>query len=211
MKKEYKILSLGILIGAISMGIISVGASIIFNADEISFESQNENWKVSTVSEAISSLKTDYVNDKQDIINSLKDKGLDLNNNSSYKDIKDKIDNMGGTKIYYLGTGTSFNIKTKLPDIDYTQLNANNFIIGASSSSNTTGTRKTYQTHQYISGKTTGFNLSKSYNATTGVLTVSGNVTTSTVCNDDSYIYCTDMTMQSTATVFAYLIIGDIQ
>ena len=39
--------------------------------------------------------------------------------------------------VYYLGTGTSFDIKTLLPTVDYAKLTSDNFIVGCNTSSST--------------------------------------------------------------------------
>lgn len=81
-----------------------------------------------------------------------------------------------------LGTAQTFNIRTLLPNVDYTQLTTNNFVIVTSS------TLSHGSTPVYYEGQRTYVNESctKSYNSSTGVLTcrlnwnylASGNVDT---------------------------------
>lgn len=74
-----------------------------------------------------------------------------------------------GASIIHLGTGTSFDIKTLLPDIDYTNLTSDNFIIAPASAS-------IYFSGTTVSGsisQSRGTSFTKSYDATTGVLTIS--------------------------------------
>lgn len=88
-----------------------------------------------------------------------KDVGYDnTNSDISSDNVQDAIDELSNkienvTKIYSLGDGTTFNIKALYPDV-YKKLTISNFIIS------------------YGEG---------SYNATTGVLTITNNVITGTV------------------------------
>ena len=77
--------------------------------------------------------------------------------------------------IYYLGEGTSFDLKTIIPSVDYTKLTADNFIVEAQSKASTTigGFTSGGPSSDFIQGSTT---LNKSYNASTGVLSAHYNV-----------------------------------
>lgn len=83
-----------------------------------------------------------------------------------------------GTQVFYLGTGTSFNIKTLLPDVDYTTLTSSNFIVcqsilngsGYQGDSFTPNSDGNYNAGSYLS--VGGSTPSYSYNATSGVLSV---------------------------------------
>lgn len=136
------------------------------------------------------------------------------------KDVKAAIDELydyankqsSTPNVYYLGTGTSFDIKTKYPDIDYTKLTANNFITGVTAINRVNATYgPSGGEYRYISAYITGFNLSKSYNSTTGVLTVGGNGYSLTGCIDNGFIYCKDAYSAANATPFVYLVVGNIQ
>ena len=85
-----------------------------------------------------------------------------------------------------LGTGTSFNV-TKYPG--YTKFTVDNFIVGAVSVYAVTGNVG------YVNFSST---VSKSYNQSTGILTISGTVATYNVGNQNSY---------ATVETKAYLII----
>ena len=81
---------------------------------------------------------------------------------------------LGSGQPILLGTGTSYNIKTLYPTY-YAGLTADNFIVAFNSASSTGGTRNPdaalYPQFGNISGSTT---LTKSYNSTTGQLTIGG-------------------------------------
>lgn len=81
---------------------------------------------------------------------------------------------LGSSQPILLGTGTSYNIKTLYPTY-YADLTADNFIVAFNSASSTGGTRNPdaalYPQFGSISGSTT---LTKSYNSTTGQLTIGG-------------------------------------
>ncbi len=114
--------------------------------------------------------------------------------------------NINSSKFIDLGTGTSFNIKTSYPNIDYASLTEKNFIVGTMAATNLTGTSAN-SAHQYLSTYMSGFSLSKSYNTSTGVLSVGGNGYSFCACNDDSYLYCCDVNRSGSVTPHAYLIL----
>lgn len=115
------------------------------------------------------------------------------------------------SSVYYLGTGTTFDIKQLYPNIDYTKLDDNSFIIGSNSfskqfsgtASGTCNARCSYYCWgsfwDSCSGSSTasvpysvnatGGIQSHSYNSTTGILTI----------NADG------------CTPFAYLVLGGIE
>ena len=70
-----------------------------------------------------------------------------------------------GSTVYYLGTNYTYNIKTLLPDVDYTSLTASNFIVCGGNASRV-----------YLgdgnAGCAEGVSLSVTYNNTTGVLSI---------------------------------------
>lgn len=143
MKKYITGIIIGILISSSSVFAINY----LYNANDVSYDPKDETWDVDNV-------------------------------NSAIGDLYSKIDN---NKIFNLGTGTSFNIKqmseTKgnaLYGIDWSNLTSDNFII----------TNLTSQTQYYTGGS--GLNpawsghpayvnftaATKSYNQSTGILTV---------------------------------------
>lgn len=77
-------------------------------------------------------------------------------------------------KVYSLGTGTSFDIKTLYPEIDYTKITEDNFIVGATSLS--AGTPMLAKVGSWVGSQVSisvNVNTSKSYDASSGILTVS--------------------------------------
>ena len=100
------------------------------------------------------------------------------------------------SNVYYLGVGTSFNIKSKLPN-DYAKLTVNNFIVGCNSASVNLFVAGNYAAH----GGGTNAWVSKNYTASTGILTVSN-------------LYAKYEYGSASATMngscFAYLVVGDI-
>lgn len=110
--------------------------------------------------------------------------------------------------IINLGTGRSFDLKNLCPDVDYTKLTVDDFIVGASnvpasSADNyTPGAPSWMWTAVQLSAMTP---ITKSYNNTTGVLTLGGGTITARgyTHGDNSTVtnaYCT-----SNAVLFAYL------
>ena len=85
------------ILGGIIFSSITATAAYVYTARDIGYQPSDENWNVSNASEALSSLKSD-VNSltqyRNDIVESLVDKGVDVNENSSMADIKNGIDNM---------------------------------------------------------------------------------------------------------------------
>ena len=74
----------------------------------------------------------------------------------------------------YLGTGSSFDIKKLLPEIDYTKLTSDNFVVGAVSGNykNTSTLHRGTEKDSYAA--ISGFTIGKIYNSNTGILTLSG-------------------------------------
>lgn len=82
-----------------------------------------------------------------------------------------------GTKIYYLGNGNSFDIKSKLPEINYKNLSSDNFIIKANSvagSSSHTGDFYGSGAKNYSWSGNSSASLNVSYDSNNGIATISG-------------------------------------
>lgn len=96
------------------------------------------------------------------------------NVNNLNEAINDLYDNR--VSLIYLGTGTSFDVKNKLPNnIDYSKLTSDNFIVEATSKDSTTigGYTSGGANSDYITARTS---LTKTYNPETGILTSYYNV-----------------------------------
>ena len=115
-----------------------------------------------------------------------------------------------------LGTGTSFDIKTLLPNVDYTKLTKDNFIVGISSvpSVSSSGMENiiagTYgykvNTDYKVTTTASGITISKSYNSSTGVLTVTAKQTVYTQYLSTTGALSNANTSTQSATCFAYYI-----
>lgn len=106
---------------------INTLANYLYSAKDIEYK--NENVNATNVQEALNELY-----EIENELNSLKKEG----NASPDKILKGSSAVVQGelingtyeeTKVYYLGTGTNFNIKNLLPEIDYTTLTNENFIV----------------------------------------------------------------------------------
>lgn len=141
------------------------------------------------------------------------------NENSSVTDVKTALDELysltkSGTNksaIYYLGTGTSFDIKTLFPDVDYNSFTVDNFIIGTSSVPTTRSSwYGNWSNFPYGTGSFNGLNLEKTY--TDGVLSISGTSFVVQNClSSKTNIFCADASATGTVTPYAYLVIGQIE
>ncbi len=105
------------------------------------------------------------------------------------------------TKLYNLGTSTSFNIKTLLPNIDYTKLTADNFFVSNVNAGS--GVSRVHDNSNY--GGYGEWNFVKSYNNTTGILTSYLDVVIN-ARREDGYMDSSYASAQNCA-VNAYLII----
>lgn len=111
------------------------------------------------------------------------------------------------TEVYYLGQGTSFNLKSKFPN-DYMKFDVNNFLVvatngGASASHSNVG----YDSPAKSVSSSGSFSISKSYS--NGVLNAYASINTSAnvICGGPA-LGCSG---GNTASVMAYLVIGEIK
>ena len=109
-----------------------------------------------------------------------------------------------GCNIYCLGTGTSIDLTTLLPDIDYTTLTVDNFIIGDPESIRlSASTADGCDPAGSVSGTK---NFVKSYNSSTGIFTYI--VSYSVQSNSGRYARNSACTLNNCKV---YLILGDIE
>lgn len=112
-----------------------------------------------------------------------------------------------GNLLYYLGTGTSFDLKSLLPDIDYTQLSDSNFIVVSDGGSVDAHYNSDMYDWNCAGCRSNGnFYINKSYSATTGVLSASVTIGTS-----GSPIQGPGCSNQVTNAVKVYFVLGDIK
>ena len=112
------------------------------------------------------------------------------------------------SSVYYLGTGTSFDVSSFNGFENFT---SENFIVGGLSAPDTL-------TSYYTTGAgnvedraaARGFSIQKNYNNTTGILTLSGTLQTIQIHKNTTGYSGWASTSQN-ITCFAYLILGDIQ
>lgn len=99
----------------------------------------------------------------------------------------DSVPKKLGSEIIYLGTGTSFDIKKLYPEVDYSKLTTNNFFIEAQSfdTGNNGATSSTLAMYTRQKGYYTA--SAKSYNSSTGILTVTKATVKATTTNDSSF------------------------
>lgn len=125
--------------------------------------------------------------------------------------------NLGG-KVYYLGTGTSFDIKSIFPD-DYMKFTVDNFIVcqnKLSLSAKSSMVARHPEFNRGDSASNTGtISPSYSYNASTGILSVtvnSGSISTYAYTGPDSYFSSTSSSCTITANApQVYLVTGEIE
>ncbi len=108
-----------------------------------------------------------------------------------------------------MGTGTSFDIKSKFPD-DYHRFTADNFIVGGSSGNVVAAKSYTDGISGIPVARANGFSISKSYDAQTGILTVSGN-TQQIRQGYDKAVNTTYGNAAQTIETSCWLVIGKIQ
>ena len=112
------------------------------------------------------------------------------------------------SSVYYLGTGTSFDVSSFNGFENFT---SENFIVGGLSAPDTL-------TSYYTTGAgnvedraaARGFSIQKNYNNTTGILTLSGTSQTIQI-HKNTTGYSEWASTSQNITCFAYLILGDIQ
>ncbi|MGM9835120.1 MAG: hypothetical protein ACI31M_05030 [Bacilli bacterium] len=108
-----------------------------------------------------------------------------------------------GARIYYLGEGTTFDLKSKFPN-DYQKFTKNNFIVKfiKSDAFNWTGLRSGGEERTAASDTS----VTVSYDSAEGIVTINGTTVTSTHYNGwDPQYY------NYTHTVGVYLVDGDIE
>ena len=170
---------------------------------------------MSSLTEAVTALQTKVTNLKTAIYNKT---------DATPDDLSDCVTAVGNmNKVYYLGTGTSFNIKTLFPN-QYSSLSTSNFIVEVNTlSTSGSSTGGAYGVMYSSSGggseifaSTSSSNtvtVSKSYNTSTGVLTISNLSTSSSnsSTNTSGAVTATDnVNTGSSVTIKVYCVIGSI-
>ena len=153
--------------------------------------------QINTCNSNYSTLNTNFTNYKKGVTTSLKNKGVNVTESSTLAQVQSGINNMSTTNVYYLGTGTSFNIKTKFPN-DYANLTADNFIIQPSTLTASIYVSGGYAAHMSGSSAT----ITKSYNKSTGAFSISN--------TSKRYSYESAYADASVSNFKVYLVLGSI-
>ncbi|MDD3369938.1 MAG: hypothetical protein PHP50_13840 [Lachnospiraceae bacterium] len=106
-----------------------------------------------------------------------------------------------GSTIYCLGSGTTFDIKTLLPDVDYTKLTKDNFIIKVISSSVSLDEDITSIYHLTTTPQVT-------YDAITGIATLTG---LSNSYYRSYYDGAKHVSLSNSISIMVYLIDGEVE
>ena len=157
---------LGFIIGGLVFSGITVFAIHVYHANEIPYSPKNTNWNVNNVKTALDSLDTDFTNYRAGIINIIRNKGVTISDNADFVEMENALKNVGVGKIVRKKIGSWSNSSyvnincTSIPN--YKSLTSDNFTYEFTS---ITGMCDVKGSHV--------INPSKSYNATTGVLSIS--------------------------------------
>ena len=171
-----KKLIIGFILGGLIFGSIGIYAASYY-AKDVSYEPSDASWEVNNVDEAINSLYS--MKQELDTLKSVGDATSDDIAEGKTAVVKGNL--VTGTKsdsttVIYLGTGNSFNLTSYE---GYEKFTADNFIVEVYSGSVSSGHLDRYngtlscETSCYATGS---YTLSKTYNASSGVLTVNAKV-----------------------------------
>lgn len=160
---------LGIAIGILVSSVVAYAGTYLYTADEVGYTTS----------------KNTSVNNVNAAINDLYSRISDLESSSS--------------TVYYLGTATSYDIKTLFPEIDYTKLTSSNFLVVSTGVGGNPAVASQLDRAHWVRFWSSG--SSASYNATTGIVSVSGGTVTA---SDDS------VSISRSNGCLTYLVIGDI-
>ena len=164
---------------------------------------------MSSLTEAVTALQTKITNLKTAIYNKTETTPANLSACVT------SVESMN--KVYYLGTGTSFNVKAKLPTL-YSSLTESNFVLTSIPSLSASGSKGGMVSksgggiYSVSSSASAVYSLTKSYNSSTGVLTCY--VTKAFVfsgSSGESTTYGGDVSSNETASVGVAVVIGSMQ
>ena len=139
------------------------------------------------------------------VASAITDKGIDTASDATFETMANNIGAIPKGKCISLGNGKTFNVQTVCDEngIDWRTLNDSNFIVGVKNCNAGKTSEVAYGNVKYY-GQTSGFSISHSYDATSGVLTISG------ATQDIFVTYDTNTTKRGlstqTLTAFAYLV-----
>lgn len=107
--------------------------------------------------------------------------------------------NILNSSCYYLGTSTSFDLKSRFPN-DYANFTNNNFLVFPDNNSQTTVTQIAD-----LRRIDCAVSVSKNYNASSGILSCSGTMNYSVMSSSDTSYFSRNI------NCVAYLVVGDIK
>lgn len=153
---------------------------------------------------------------KADIKTAIENKGVIVGSDLLIDDYAEKINQISAGSnnnkyVYYLGTGTSFDLTTlknngTLPSwIDLSTLTNNDFVVGISEIPSFTSS--TQQKDHWARATYTANALTKTYNSSTGILTISGGGGTLKLQYDE-YGWKDGVSQTLNVTRFAYLMVS---
>lgn len=115
-----------------------------------------------------------------------------------------------GSQVYYLGTGTSFNIAQMFPN-DYTNLTADNFLVVADDGTISASGSGSYGSSTWSGSSTSATNITKNYDAISGVLTCKNTLSVTTKVYSGSGALKINLANSTNNACKVYLVIGDIE
>lgn len=149
----------------------------LINYNSISFPSGDGNElqnKFDALKKEYDSLQADYGTFKATIAQAITEKGIQTDETATAETMAQNIKSLSGATIQYLGSSTSINVKNTLPD-KYASLTKDNFLVEFASLSANGGAGNTSGAQYPLFGQIDASSrMTKSYDASTGVLTISG-------------------------------------
>ena len=149
---------------------INIGDSVEVKEDEATKELKKEIEQLQNQKnqlEESNQIKDEQISNLQNELNTKNEQIASLKNEINTK-----------SSVEYLGTGISFNIKELYPN-EYQNFSEDNFIVGIQSAPNVMSSRySTGVANREDRAHALGCTIGKSYNAQTGILTISGNTQT---------------------------------
>ena len=166
---------LAFLLGGIVFSSITVFAYHVYQPNEISYSPKNSSFKVSNIKDGVDTIKREYTNYRSDSLQILLNNNIVDNNNPTYDQISAGLKAAAGRgSVYYLGTGTSFDIKTLFPSY-YNILTKDNFLVVPTGSQTGSFSQSSSCDHHFTNASyTVNANTSVSYNSETGALSITG-------------------------------------
>ena len=121
-----------------------------------------------------------------------------------------------GAKIYNLGNGTSFNIRNLLPDVDYSALTADNFIVSLSSVPQTSFASGGHGGNNIsVTGTLNAFSMQKTYDNSTGIFSIPNKKLTlhglARWQNGDRWETYYENFPQSDMVITVFLVVGEVE